>query len=105
MGRGLPPTLAIAALMDKVTPRSLPYLVYSTAGVDSRAVLNMGLVSPILPDDELDGQGVKLVESIAAQPADAVKAVKVYLRFAPHMEPRGRADFTASLFASVLSSR
>lgn len=105
MGRGLPPTLAMAALMDRVTSRGLPYLVYSTAEVDSRAALGMGLASAVFPDDELDGQVAKLVETIAAQPTDAVKAVKEYLRFAPHMEPRGRADFAASLFASVLSSR
>jgi enoyl-CoA hydratase/carnithine racemase len=105
MGRGLPPTLAIAALMDRVTPRGLPYLVYSTAEVDSHAALRMGLASAVFPDDDLDGQVVKLVETIAAQPADAVKAVKEYLRFAPYMEPHGRADFAESLFASVLSSR
>lgn len=105
MGRGLPPTLAIAALMDRVSSRGLTYLVYSTAEVDSRAALGMGIATAVFPDDELDGQVVKLVETIAAQPADAVRAVKEYLRFAPHMEPRGRADFAASLFASVLSSR
>jgi enoyl-CoA hydratase/carnithine racemase len=105
MGRGLPPTLAIAALMDKVTPRSLPYLVYSTAEMDARSALGMGLVSAVFPDDGLEGRAGKLIETISSQPADAVKAVKEYLKFAPLMEPRGRADFAASLFASVLSSR
>lgn len=105
MGRGLPPTLAMAALMDRVSARGLPYLVYSTAELDGRAALGMGLASAVFPDDELDGQVVKLVDTIAAQPIDAVRAVKEYLRFAPYMEPRGRADFAASLFASVLSSR
>jgi enoyl-CoA hydratase/carnithine racemase len=73
--------------------------------VDSRTALGMGLASAVFPDDELDDQVVKIVETIAAQPADAVKAVKEYLRFAPNMEPRGRADFAATLFATVLSSR
>lgn len=105
MGRGLPPTLAIAALMDKAAPRSLPYLVYSTAEMDARSAIGMGLVSAVFPDGELDAQAKKLVETIASQPLDAVRAVKEYLKFAPLMEPRGRADFAASLFASVLSSR
>lgn len=46
-----------------------------------------------------------LIETISSQPADAVKAVKEYLKFAPLMEPRGRADFAASVITGVLSSR
>jgi hypothetical protein len=32
-------------------------------------------------------------------------AVKEYLKFAPQMDPRGRADFAAGVIAGVLSSR
>lgn len=91
--------------MDKAAPRNLPYLVYSTAEMDARSAIGMGLVSAVFPDGELDAQAKKLVETIASQPLDAVRAVKGYLQFAPLMEPRGRADFAASLFATVLSSR
>jgi len=104
MTKGLPPTLALAAL-DKVTAKGVSYLVYSTAEVDARAALAMGLVSAVHPDAELNAQAGKLIETISSQPLDAVKAVKEYLKFAPLMEPRGRADFAASVIAGVLSSR
>lgn len=104
MTKGLPPTLAMAAL-DKVAAKGLGYLVYSTAEVDARAALAMGLVSAVFPDAELESRAGRLVETITGQPLDAVKAVKEYLKFAPLMEPRGRADFAASVIAGVLSSR
>ena len=104
MIKGLPPTLALAAL-DKVTAKGAGYLVYSTAEVDARSALAMGLVSLVVPDGQLQAQAGKLIETISGEPLDAVKAVKEFLRFAPLMEPRGRADFAASVIAGVLSSR
>ena len=104
MTKGLPPTLALAAL-DRVTAKGVGYLVYSTAEVDARSALAMGLVSLVVPEGELQAQAEKLIETISGQPLDAVKAVKEFLKFAPLMEPRGRADFAASVIAGVLSSR
>jgi len=105
MKRGLPPTLAMFAVMDRVSPRALSYLVYSAAEVNARTALDLGLASTIFPDDELQTQAQTVIDTVGAFPADAIKAVKQYLRAAPCMESRGRAEFGASLFANVLSSR
>jgi enoyl-CoA hydratase/carnithine racemase len=104
MTKGLPPSLALAAL-DRVTAKGVGYLVYSTAEIDARAALGMGLVSLVVPDGQLQAEAGKLVDTISGQPLDAVKAVKEFLKFSPLMEPRGRADFAANLIAGVLSSR
>jgi len=104
MTKGLPPTLAMAAL-NRLGARSIAYLVYSTLEIDARSALAMGLVSAVVPDGELPARAGKIAETIAAQPLDAVRAVKEYLKFAPVMEPRSRADFAASVIAGVLSSR
>ena len=104
MTKGLPPTLALAAL-DRVTAKGVGYLVYSTAEIDARSAAVMGLVSLVVPDGQLQAEAGKLVDTISGQPLDAVKAVKEFLRFAPLMEPRGRADFAANVIAGVLSSR
>ena len=104
MTKGLPPSLALAAL-DRVAAKGVGYLVYSTAEVDARTAQTMGLVSLVVPDGQLQGQAGKLIETISGQPLDAVQAVKEFLKFAPQMEPRGRADFAASVIAGVLSSR
>jgi enoyl-CoA hydratase len=104
MTKGLPPTLAMAAL-DKVTAKGLAYLVYSTAEIDARSALAIGLASTVAPDGELVARANRLIGAISSQPLDAVKAVKEYLKFAPQMDPRGRGDFAASVIAGVLSSR
>ena len=104
MTKGLPPTLAMAAL-DKLGTRNLAYLVYTTAEIDARAAQAMGLVNAVVPDNELDTRAGELMATITSRPLDAIKAVKEYLKFAPLMEPRGRADFAASVIAGVLSSR
>ena len=104
MTKGLPPSLALAAL-DRVAAKGVSYLVYSTAEVDARTAQTMGLVSMVVPDAQLQAQAGKLVETISGQPLDAVQAVKEFLKFSPQMDPRGRADFAASVIAGVLSSR
>ena len=104
MTKGLPPTLALNAV-DRVSAKGVAYLVYSTAEVDARAAHAMGLVSLVVPDGELQSQLGKLVATITSQPLDAVRAVKEYLKYSPFMDPRGRADFAASVIAGVLSSR
>ncbi|MGH8617825.1 MAG: enoyl-CoA hydratase/isomerase family protein [Burkholderiales bacterium] len=105
MTKGLPPTLAMTALWERISTRGLAYLVYSTAEIDAPAAQAMGLVSTVVADDALASQAAAVVEAIAQQPADAIRAVKEYLTLAPSMPAAGRAGLGAGLFAAVLSSR
>jgi len=105
MGRGLPPTLAMSALWDRIAPRTIGYLVYSTAELSARDALATGLAHSVVPDGELEARAATLVETICKEPLDAIKAVKEYLKEAPSMPPAARGGFGASLFAGVLSSR
>jgi enoyl-CoA hydratase/carnithine racemase len=105
MAKGLPPTLAMSALWDRIAPRAIGYLVYSTAEMDANAALALGLASCVVPDGKLADAAQALVDAIASQPSDAVRAVKEYLKRAPAMPEAGRGALGASLFANVLSSR
>jgi enoyl-CoA hydratase len=105
MGRGLPPTLAMSALWDRVPPRALGYMVYSTAELTAPEALAIGLASAVVPEAQLQTRAAALVESVCKTPLDALKAVKEYLKEAPSMPAPGRGAFGASVFAAVLSSR
>lgn len=105
MGRGLPPTLAMSALWDRLSPRTIGYMVYSTAELDARGALTIGLAHSVVPDRELEAHAATLSETISKQPLDAIRAVKEYLKEAPAMPAAARGGFGASLFAGVLSSR
>lgn len=105
MNRGLPPTLAMHAIMDHVTSRALAHLIYSAAEFDARAALAMGLASAVFPDAELEREVSALSSAVSSYPIDSVKAVKSFLKHGPVIEPRARAEMAANLFANVLSSR
>lgn len=105
MGRGLPPTLAMTALWDRVTPRAIGYMVYSTAELTAADASRIDLVQSVVPAEELTARAGNLVETICKQPLDAIRSVKEYLRVAPSMPAVARGGLGASLFAGVLSSR
>jgi enoyl-CoA hydratase/carnithine racemase len=105
MGRGLPPTLAMSALWDRIAPRTIGYLVYSTAELTALEALAIGLANTVVPDADIEQRAAALVDNVCKQPLDAVRAVKEYLKQAPAMPAAGRGGFGASLFAGVLSSR
>ncbi|MEK6594846.1 MAG: enoyl-CoA hydratase/isomerase family protein [Pseudomonadota bacterium] len=105
MGRGLPPTLAMSALWDRISPRTIGYMVYSTAELSARDALTIGLASAVVPDTELGARANVLIDTVCGEPLDAVKAVKEYLKQASSMPATARGAFGATLFAAVLSSR
>lgn len=105
MERGLPPTLAMSALWDRISPRTIGYMVYSTAEMNAHAALAIGLANAVASDSDVETETAMLIETVCRQPLDAVRSVKEYLKEAPSMPSAARGIFGASLFAGVLSSR
>ena len=105
MGRGLPPTLAMSALWDRVSPRAIGYMVYSTAELTAQDASRIDLVHAVVPEADLMARAAVLAETICKQPLDAIHSVKEYLKVAPSMPAAARGGLGASLFAGVLSSR
>jgi enoyl-CoA hydratase/carnithine racemase len=104
MHRDLPPTLAISALMARMPRKALTHLVYSMEEIDAATALRLGIVSQVVPLADLDGALAKLLATITARSPEALVAVKDFFRAAPHMDPRGVADYAGNLLAAVLSS-
>ena len=105
MDHGIPPCLAISALMDRIPQKAISYLVYSREIIAAREALALGMLSKIVPAAGLEPAVESLAKSIADCPPPAVRAVKEFMRAAPMMEPQGRSDFASNLLANVLSSR
>lgn len=103
--RGLPPSLAMTALIDRVSYRTLAYLVYGTQEIDAQTAFNAGLVSRVEPAKQLHANADAFAEHICSQPLDSIRAVKNYLRLAPPMAPDGRAALGSGLYAVVAGSR
>jgi enoyl-CoA hydratase len=105
MEKDLPPTLAISALLGKVAPKTIAYLVYSLDEIDAARAMSVGIVSHAVPRGSLSATVERLAATIGERSRPACSAVKEYLRAAPLMEPRGAADFAGNLLANVLSSQ
>jgi enoyl-CoA hydratase len=104
MTHNLPPTLAISAMMTKVSRKAIAWLVYTLAEIDAKTALSLGMVSAVVPKAELDRAMDEAIKSMTSRSAASLIAVKDYLRSAPMMEPRGAAAYGAALLAGVLTS-
>jgi enoyl-CoA hydratase len=104
MERDLPPTLAISALLPKVGRKPVAWMVYAMDELDAAAAQQIGIVSKVAPSAQVEAEVAKLLATMTARTPEALIAVKDFLRAAPHMEPRGMADYGANLLAAVLSS-
>jgi enoyl-CoA hydratase/carnithine racemase len=104
MEKDLPPTLAVSALMPRVPRKALAWMVYAMDELDAPTALQIGIVSKVVPSAQAEGEVARLLATMTARSPEALVAMKDFFRSAPHMEPRGMADYAANLLAGVLSS-
>jgi enoyl-CoA hydratase len=103
-GENIMPTIAMSALLGKVTQKQLMYIAYSTAVLSAERAERLGLVSEIAPGNTLDSAAQRICAQILKAPQPAVLAIKEYARVAPSMDIRGAVEYARSLHAVINSS-
>jgi enoyl-CoA hydratase len=103
-GENIMPTIAMSALLGKVSGKRLMHIAYSIAEFSAERAERFGLVSDVVPAKSLDAAVEKLCAQILKAPQPAVLAIKEYARVAPSMDIRGAIDYARSLHAVVNSS-
>lgn len=103
--RGIPPGIALSALIDRVPPKWLAHLVFSAEAVDAQSALAAGLVGRVVERGALHAARDALVQRMLGFPQDALEAVKRYLSTAPHHNPALALQYGASLLSNILASR
>ena len=103
MAHEIMPTIAMSALVDRVPRKATTYMLYSTQEIDAQKALMFGLVSDVVPAQELDGAVGKLVDHLKRVPTPALLAVKEYARSAFSMGTQAATDFARNLHATVNS--
>jgi enoyl-CoA hydratase len=103
-GENIMPTIAMSALLGKVTQKQLMYIAYSTAQLSAERAERLGLVSEVAAAGESDAAANRIVAQILKAPQPAVLAIKEYARVAPSMDIRGAVDYARSLHAVINSS-
>ena len=102
--KNFPPTLAISAMMARVPRKALTWMVYSTAEIDARTALQLGVVSQVVPKAALAAETAKMMAGLVVRSREVLIGVKDYMRVGPTMDPRGAADYASTLLAAVMSS-
>jgi len=97
------PTIAFSALVDRVPRKAATYMIYSTAEIDAHKALTFGLISNVVPHQELDANVKALVEHFKKMPLPAVFAVKEYARTAFDIGAQAATDLARNLHATVNS--
>ena len=105
MTRDLPPTLVMWALADRIPRKAAAYMVSSRDPVDAATAHAFGLVSRVVPAASLASETDAMVAKLSSNSADALGAVKAFMRSAPEMDRQGASDFASNLLANVLASR
>jgi enoyl-CoA hydratase/carnithine racemase len=103
--RGIPPALALSALIDRMPSKAVAHLVYSAEPIAAPAAMAAGLVSRVVEPAELDAAVDGFVARLLTFAPDTVLAVKQYLATAPRFAEAEAALYGSSLLANVLSSR
>jgi enoyl-CoA hydratase/carnithine racemase len=103
-GENIMPTIAMSALLGKVTAKRLMYIAYSTAEMSAERAERMGFVSEVVNGNTLSAAVDRISTQILKAPQPAVLAIKEYARVAPSMEIRGAVDYARSLHAVINSS-
>lgn len=105
MKADMPPTLAMATVLDAVGPKALAWMVYTTDFVGAEEARQNGLVSKVVPAAELDTVREKVVGGLLERQRSALVGVKQYLAQARVQNFETAADYGANLLAVTLGSR
>lgn len=104
MAHNILPTMVMSSFIDRVSPKALKYLVYSTATIGPERALSFGIVSEVVAAAELDAATDTLIEAMLRSPRAALEGAKEYLRVAADMATPGAVDFARNLHATINSS-
>jgi enoyl-CoA hydratase/carnithine racemase len=103
--RNIPPTLVMTAMGGRVPYHAVAQMVLSREPISAAQALAWGLVGKVVADADLDAEADVLTKSILGYSAEAARAVKEYLRFAPGLPGPAASSLAANLAGAALSAR
>ncbi|MDO9442112.1 MAG: enoyl-CoA hydratase/isomerase family protein [Beijerinckiaceae bacterium] len=100
---GIPPTLAMAAVMKKVPAKALAWLIYSGADVTAQEALVMGLASKVLAGASFDAETDAFLIELASRPRIVLETIKKFMLTAQDMSAAQQSEYAGTLLALVRS--
>ena len=101
---GIMPTMAMSALIDRVGRKAITYMTYAADFITAQHALAVGIVSQVVPEDELDSTMDHVVNQVKNIPMPAVHAVKEYATYSIGQPITVAEQYARNLHATINSS-
>jgi len=100
---GIPPTLAMAAVMKKVPQKALAWLIFSGRDVSVEEGVTMGLVSKVFDANSFEDECETFLNELASRPRLILETVKKFLLAAQDLSASMQSEYAGTLLALVRS--
>jgi enoyl-CoA hydratase len=98
---GIPPTLAMSAVMSKVPAKALAYFIYSGEEVSAQEAVMFGLVSQVYPQGSFDQDSNKFIAALASRPRLNLEVIKKFQQNAAGLSAQMASEYAGTLLALV----
>jgi enoyl-CoA hydratase len=102
--QNMPPTLAMATILDRVPLKTLGWLVYTSNVINAHEAQRAGLVSTVAPRADLQRTADEVIASLVAKEREALIGVKQFLGTTQNASFNEAAALGTSLLAGILAS-
>ena len=100
---GIPPTLAMAAVMKKVPQKALAWLIFSGADVLAKDGIAIGLVSKTFAPSSFASETEAFLDELATRPRLVLETIKKFMLTAQDMSAGQQSEYAGTLLALVRS--
>ncbi|MDB5544973.1 MAG: enoyl-CoA hydratase/carnithine racemase [Hyphomicrobiales bacterium] len=98
---GIPPTLAMAAVMKKVPQKALMWLILSGREVSAQEGVALGLVSQTFTSAAFAGETETFLNELASRPRLILETIKKFMLTAQDMSAAQQSEYAGTLLALV----
>ncbi|HUN50811.1 MAG TPA: enoyl-CoA hydratase/isomerase family protein [Candidatus Sulfotelmatobacter sp.] len=99
INHGIAPTLAMSAVMRKVPPKALAYLIYSGREFDAREAMFHGLASTVFPAASFAAEADRFLAELGARPRLLLETVKRFQSKGADLSVDMAAEYAGTLMA------
>jgi enoyl-CoA hydratase/carnithine racemase len=93
VSHGIAPMFIMAAIVDHLSPKRIADLIFTGREVDAAEALQIGFVSRVVPDGEVQGTVDKTAEDLLSRDSDVLRACKRYLKEVRTIPAGGRLPY------------
>ena len=104
LNHNIAPTLVMWALLNRVPYKTTAYLVYSRERITAHHAQELGLVTKVVPPEQLIGEALELTQTILSRHAIPLQGIKEFLKFSGRMDPGSATAYSSALNAVVSAS-